>query len=213
MNYRVKQGECINSIAYRYGLDADTIWNHPNNSNLKASRNKERNILLAGDILFIPLKEHKNFVGMPNHHYRFRRKGVTSKLQIQILDENEQPCAGIKYLLSVGTMMVRSMTNEDGWVIAAIPPNERSGKLTILNNGEAEECDLSLGYLDPLDTDTGLSQRLFNLGYTSTDYTKEHGFKNDKKEALLNFQIDHGLEETGELDDRTLSVIKEVYGC
>ncbi|MFH1075402.1 MAG: hypothetical protein V1753_00935 [Pseudomonadota bacterium] len=52
-DYIVKQGDCIESIAFKHGLFWETVWNHPNNQQLKQER-KNPNILLAGDKVFVP---------------------------------------------------------------------------------------------------------------------------------------------------------------
>ena len=54
--HTVREGECVSSIAYEHGLFPDTIWDHPDNSELKQKR-KEMNLLEAGDVVEIPEKE------------------------------------------------------------------------------------------------------------------------------------------------------------
>ena len=58
-NYQVKQGDCISSIAFEKGFFPDTIWNHPENENLKELR-KDPSVLLPGDSVYIPDKRLRN---------------------------------------------------------------------------------------------------------------------------------------------------------
>ena len=58
INYQVKQGDCISSIAFEHGFFGDTIWNHPNNKDLKTKR-QDPNILMPGDMVFVPDKRLK----------------------------------------------------------------------------------------------------------------------------------------------------------
>ena len=59
MQYTVKQGDCLSSIAHRFGFcDWHVLWDHPSNAAFKAKR-KNPNIIYPGDVLFIPVKEPK----------------------------------------------------------------------------------------------------------------------------------------------------------
>ena len=54
--HKVKQGECISSIAEDYGFSWERIWNDLNNEELKQKR-KDPNILYPGDEVVIADKE------------------------------------------------------------------------------------------------------------------------------------------------------------
>ena len=56
--HQVEQGECLSSIAYECGFFPDTIWNHPQNAELKRKRNNP-NALMLGDIISVPDKRIK----------------------------------------------------------------------------------------------------------------------------------------------------------
>jgi N-acetylmuramoyl-L-alanine amidase len=51
--YTAGQGDSTTRIAFRNGFFWKTVWEHPENSELKSKR-KDPNILLPGDTVFIP---------------------------------------------------------------------------------------------------------------------------------------------------------------
>lgn len=84
--YQIREGDCISSIAYEHGFFPDTLWNHPDNTELKQNR-KDMNLLEVGDIVNIPEKEEKEESAAPEQKHRFRKKGVPAKLRMKILKE------------------------------------------------------------------------------------------------------------------------------
>jgi peptidoglycan hydrolase-like protein with peptidoglycan-binding domain len=73
-----------------------------------------------------------------------------------------------------------------------------------------------IGHLNPLsDTvDYGISgaqARLVNFGYGTGEIDGEMGPMTQA--ALREFQADHGLEVTGELDQATIARLAEKHGC
>ena len=59
-NYVVTQGECLSSIARRFGItDWRTIYNHPENAEFRRRR-PNPNILYPGDEIYAPPRELRN---------------------------------------------------------------------------------------------------------------------------------------------------------
>ncbi len=88
--YKVKQGDCISSIATRHGLFWEKVWNHPKNARLKEQR-KDPNILYPGDTLFVPEKEKKEESGATEQKHRFKKKGTPAKLRLRVMEEEPPP--------------------------------------------------------------------------------------------------------------------------
>src|SRR5271165_350062 len=84
--HTVVQGECVSSIAGQAGFLWETIWNHPANSQLKLLR-KDPNVLLPGDLLFIPRKTPEKFTRATDMLHRFVLKGEPCYLRLQVLDD------------------------------------------------------------------------------------------------------------------------------
>jgi hypothetical protein len=60
----IKQGECLTTIALARGFVPQTIWDHPDNAELKELRHTHQ-ALLPGDRVVIPDLEEKNLPVTP----------------------------------------------------------------------------------------------------------------------------------------------------
>ncbi len=219
--YTVKQGDCISSIAFAYDLFPKTIWDHPDNAELKKLR-KDPNALFPGDSVVIPEKQLKEEDCQAEQKHRFRRKGVPEKLRIQLLtgaEEDDAPRKSIPYTLDITTKSGRPVpqkkgkTDNNGYLDESILPDALKGKI-VLDEGEDEEVyEIMLGHIDPIDTPSGIKARLENLGYECG----EDGDTLDDMtiEAIRNFQSDNDLEILPdgftEVDQDTLDKIEELY--
>jgi hypothetical protein len=205
INYQVKQGDCISSIAFEHGFFADTIWNHPNNAELKKKR-EDPNVLMPGDIVFVPDKRLKEVSEPTNQVHKFKCKNTPEKLKLQLLKENE-PRAGEEYELEVDDLKFSGKTDSQGRLEQSIPPNANQGKL-ILNKGE-EIYQLMLGHLNPHDEITGVQGRLRHLGFYFGSIDGK--MSAELEHAIQAFQIDQDIEPDGELNDATLNALEKVY--
>jgi hypothetical protein len=207
-NYSVKQGDCIESIAFEHGLFWKTVWNHPKNLNLK-ERRKDPNVLFPGDVVFIPDKEEKQEPGVTEQRHRFKHKGVPSKISIVLEDVKGQPRRDVDYVLQIDGQLFHGKTDAAGRIQHPIPPNAQRGKLTIGNGPGREEHELQLGHLDPVTEISGVQARLKNLGF---DCGQSGSTINDQtREALRRFQVKHKLQETGEPDQATCDRLQQEH--
>jgi hypothetical protein len=204
--YVVEPGDCIASIAFANGFFPDTIWNHPDNAELKTKR-KDPQVLLEGDEVTIPDKQIQQTDGATEQRHRFRLKGVPKVIKIQLID-NSHPVANLGLDIFIDGIHSRATTDGQGWVKHPIPPDAKEAMLRYDNGMEYE---LDLGHMDPVDEVSGVQKRLWNLGH----YTGEiDGLLNDQTVgALKQFQNGHQLTVTGEADDPTKSKLKELTGA
>ncbi len=208
-DYEVKQGDCIESIAFEHGHFWQTLWNDPGNQDLRSVR-KNPNVLLSGDRVAIPPLRVSEDSCATDHRHRFLRKGVPSKLQIRLLDADGNPRANLKCVVDIDGTRHINKTDADGWVRLPITPNAKAGKIIIEEDGVTESYVLNLGHLDPIKEIAGIQQRLENLGYSCID---ERGSLGDRtKAALRRFQKQYGLNESGEVDQTTTAKLHEIYG-
>jgi hypothetical protein len=201
--YEVKAGDCISSIAFDYGMFPDTIWNDPANAALKQKR-KNPNVLLPGDIVIIRDQEIKEYSRVTEKRHRFKRKGAPEMLKLVLEDEQKKPRANVKYLLTIDSVTHEGRTDGEGRISRPIPPNAQSGLLVVgepTDDEEPQEFHLVLGDLDPVESVTGIQQRLRNLGYDPGPIDGEIGPLT--REAIAKYQEQCGMEPGGELDDAT----------
>jgi len=201
VSHKVKQGECLSSIADRLGRFWQQLWDHPDNAELKNLR-KDPNVLYDGDVVVIPdLVEHEESCATEQRH-RFRRKGVPAKLKVRIL-RDDKPRADLPYTLEIDSLTVKGKTDGDGFVESEIPPGAARGRLSVGKGTDLDIFDLLLGALDPIETEDGVLERLEGLGY---DISRGVG------PALSEFQAKEGLEPTGTPDAGTRDKLKERFG-
>lgn len=206
--YVVKQGDCFSSIAAKHGFLLKTLWEYPPNEPLVQKR-QSPNILYPGDEIFIPENDLKEESRATEDTHVFRIEREKTELHLRMLREDE-PRGNVKYSLEIGNKIIEAATDGDGWIKQTIPAAAKTARL-ILQPGtvEAEEYELLLGHLDPLEENPGVADRLQNLGFY-------FGFDDDNDEALKcaleGFQNKHELPETGEPDAATLDKLKQIHG-
>jgi hypothetical protein len=205
IQHEVQEGDCISSIAFKYGFFWETIWNDAHNALIKKER-KDPNILAPGDIVFIPDKKLKDERRPTGKMHRFQLKSVPAKLRLQLF-EGEVPRANQAYELIVHDRKLRGTTNINGVLTESIPPDATEGELII--GPHREHYTLLFGYLNPLSELSGVQERLNNLGYNCG---AADGQLNDQTDtALKAFQSRFGLQETGAVDQATREKLEYVH--
>jgi N-acetylmuramoyl-L-alanine amidase len=204
----VRQGDCIESIAVQTGFFWKTLWDHPQNQALQAA-GREGQVLLPGDRVYVPPLRPKEEPGPTEKLHRFRRKGVPSKL-VLILKDNDVPRANLPYVLNVDGRFYSGTTDAGGRLEHRIPPDAKSGRLTLGTPPNQQEFELQLGGLDPGSELSGIQTRLNNLGF---DCGPADGKLDGKTQSALRaFQAKHNLNQSGEPDDATKQKLKQEHG-
>jgi N-acetylmuramoyl-L-alanine amidase len=207
-DHRVRQGDCITSIAAAYGHFWDVVWNDPANAELKELR-QHPNLLHEGDIVRVPALRLRTFSLSTGATHRFRRKGIPATLKLRFTDFDE-PRKDLPYKLLVDGALVQEGTLDgDGQLEARIEPGAK--KAQVLLGDPPEEHQFLLGHLPPVTEIAGVHARLRNLCYSVG--AKADQLTEELREALLRFQRDQEIEETGEPDEATQQKLVEVHGC
>lgn len=203
--YKVKQGECTSSIACEKGFLWKTLWDHPENAQLKNDR-KDPNVLYQDDTVHIPEIEEKEENCNDKQKHRFRLKGRPVKMKMQLL-LNDKARSDESYELYVDDeLRKKGKTDAKGFVEASIPPKATKGEIVIRKKANEERYEFYFGMLDPLSTNEGIKGRLLNLGYP---------VKDDLSSAIQAYQSSYkteGLTETGTADQDTRNHLKGKFG-
>jgi hypothetical protein len=240
-DYVVREGDCISSIAHDHGFFWETIWNLPENDELKRARENPF-VLLKGDRVTVPALRARDESCSAEAKHRFKRKGVPGEIEI-VLNEltsdepapkdytsnaegeyevpepptlEPKPIKDTKYALIIDGVITTGTTDSGGKLRARIPPNARSGQVKV-RPGEPDELviELSLGHLDPVTTWAGLAHRLRNLGYTVTGFPEGNAEGNAPAGmvgAITAFQKDKGQTADGRVTTSLLDAVKQAHG-
>lgn len=203
--YTVQPGDCVSSVAFAHGFFEDTLWDLPENADVKKAR-KDLNILLPGDRLTIPELRSKTLDCAIDQSHTFRRIGVPERLRIQMLDGDQKPRKNLEYTLTVDESKFTGKTDGDGYLDHWISPAAMSARLEFPKNefGLPEAYDIDIGRLDPVNSVNGAAARMQNLGF--------FGPGQPFQRALEDFQEIQKLEVTGALDRATQDKLVELYG-
>lgn len=201
--HKVKQGECIASIAFEHGFHPDTLWDHADNASLRSQRDSGY-VLLEGDLVHVPDLRLREVQAATGRVHRFRRRGVPEKLKIQLLDV-DRPRANLAYVLEMDGKRIEGTTDAEGRLEHWIPASAKSGRLIL---GENESFDLQLGHLEPVTTEAGARARLKNLGFLD----REDADAEDLRRGVLFFQKRQELDATGALDAPTQQKLLSLHG-
>jgi N-acetylmuramoyl-L-alanine amidase len=202
---RVRKGDSIPSLAHQNGHFWETVWNDGANAELRQKR-PSPNQLAPGDEVTIPELQKKTESGATEQRHRFKRKGVPSKLRLQLKTLGE-PRKNEKYVLELDGELIEGTTDGEGKIEHPIRPDSKGGRL-LLSEG-AEEIPVKVGHLDPVEVLSGVIQRLNNLGYEAGHAAQKMVPKLAK--ALSEFQEAHKLDVTGEPDDKTKAKLLELH--
>lgn len=213
--HRAAQGECLSTIAAQHGFARwQTLFDHPDNAELKARR-QSPNLLLPGDEIAIPDRDVKELECESGKMHRFTMKSPGSKLRIVLRSHDGTPHAGARWTIEVDDLEIKGKTGDDGLIEADVPLS-------------ATRCLVSAWYAptsqETTDEDLGLDEPAEGPGATegeSEDADDEplpdvhyalllghldpHDTVSGVQSRLRN--LGFGGDVTGTLDDATRAVI------
>jgi hypothetical protein len=206
-SHQVEIGDCMASIADRYGFFWKTLWELPENASLKNQR-QNPNVLLPGDQVVIPDKRIVEKEAAADARHTFVRLGVPLQFRVRLLSGG-RPRANVDYSCVIDGGSIEGQTDSDGMVKLSITPGVRSATLLVREAGTLEQYDLLFGDLNPIDDMSGVQQRLNNLGY---DCQMTGQLDEQTKMALSSFRADNKLPDSDTIDDTTKNALRDAHG-
>lgn len=208
--HTVVQGECLSSIAKRYGFaDWKVIYDHPSNAEFKKKR-PNPNLIYPGDRISIPEKEQKEVDCAAGKAHTFKVKQKKTLLRVVLKDDKDQHFGGKEYELTIGNRTIPGTVGDGGLVEQAIDDDATDATLRVkIDDKTTFFWRLKVGHLDPVEEISGVQARLRNLGYNAGPID---GIKGPKLTAALRaFQKKHSLTESGDIDDATRNKLRTVH--
>jgi N-acetylmuramoyl-L-alanine amidase len=198
----VKQGETLIALAVKNGLESwQDILNATENAELKKKR-PDPGILMAGDKVFIPNRVMRQEASAIDAKHPFKITRPTAWLRLAVKDANGVVLKGKKYELSVDSIVTTDSIPDDGVIERAVSVDAEYGTLTVwIDDATSQVWSLRIGYMDPLDEQSGVEARLANLGFDCGDLAS----------SVRAFQERLGLEVTGKVDDTLRDKLKTYY--
>lgn len=213
--YIVRQGDHLASIAARHGFDADEVWNHDRNRDLRERRDGPQ-VLAPGDLLYVPEREPELHDLTPQSTNRFTASFPTVRVNL-VLDTGNGRAANEPYRVEGMGPPQEGQSDGEGKVELDVPVHLSHVRLVLPNLHQS--VVLRIGHLDPPTHDSGVAQRLRSLGYLPPrDLLPPRSMTQRDRDAELaravaRFQRDQGLEESGEVDARTRDALREAHGA
>jgi N-acetylmuramoyl-L-alanine amidase len=211
--YIARKNDCMASIAKKFGFgDYKIIYNHPQNAELKRKR-PNPNLLVEGDKVFIPDKNLGEESCATEQKHRFELKQPKTKLRLVIKDDQGNPISGKRYELKIGDKVFKGNTDGKGFFEQQIPAEATKGTLKVFTENEKLKVlswELSIGELEPVDTNLGIQGRLRNLAF----YFGTLSGKIDTpqtKDAIKNFKKKNNLDPNENVDDALRSKLRDSH--
>ncbi len=164
--YVIKQGDHLALLAYKFGFDADTVWNDPANAALRQLR-PNPNVLWPTDILYIPDQNVPPAMKQlaPGTTNTFVSDVPTVPVCVKFVGDDPTTYASKAYTISELPALTGLVTDANGVVTFEAPVKLDTATVVFTDTGESRA--LLVGGIDPVETLSGIFQRLQNLGFIS----------------------------------------------
>jgi Putative peptidoglycan binding domain len=208
-----KSGDTVLGIAYTNGFkSAEDVLNDSGNASLKSNRT-DPGILLPGDTVSIPTKALLQSPSPIDASHKFILTRPKAWVRFAVKDASGMALAGKQYQLTIDGKQTNGTVPDGGVIEQSVPPTAKGGQLTVFLSDAPNDVEiwmLQLGWMDPIDSITGVQARLINLGF---DIGKDpDGVLDDNTKFAINaFQTRIGIDVTGAIDDTLQQKLAAYY--
>jgi hypothetical protein len=149
--YVVRQGDYLAKLAYRFGFDADEVWNDQRNADLRALR-QNPHILWPTDILYIPDDAPPRMFALTTGS---TNTFVTDVPTVDITIQFAEPAfASQTYTIQELDQLTGLATDATGTATFSVPVTLQTATLVFTDSGATFVC--KIGHLDPIETLSGM---------------------------------------------------------
>jgi len=210
MSHKVIQGECLISIAQKYGIaNWRTIYDAPENEAFKKQR-KDPNMICPGDNIFIPGLTGSKQPANLNKKTTYVLKKAKGFLSICLVDSKSKPLPDIPYDVSFYKseqdkkgeplqVIAGEKTDADGYVEQKMPKAAKFAVITyspyLKRPSLKQKMGLKLGELDDPSTQLGMRSRLNHFGFYSGDGKMKQQDQEMFESQLAGFKEKFGLSD------------------
>ena len=211
--YIVRQGDHLARLAFIHGFEAEEVWNHERNAELR-EMGRTPELLAPGDILYLPVKPKEGlaFSAFTSNRYQARVPRIKVSM---VFKDDERTLANEPYEIhglgtdgSSGPPEQRT-TDAEGKIELELPVTTR--EVTVVFPGPNVAYEVRVGDMDPVAELSGIQKRLENLGFLPRE--RESAAEGEYVQAAIAaFQKKHGMSPTGTLDEATSKLLKDEHG-
>jgi hypothetical protein len=220
--HQVQPRQCMARIADSYQFrSAETLWNHPANEPLKELR-KTPDVLWPGDRVHILAREERIDEAETARRHVYLLIAADRWLRVILHGDFGEPMSDVDVLVQVGRgVNLERRTDGSGLLETPIPRWAETATLVTATY----QWPVNLANILPVEDvpdegEAGARRRLVNLGVHAAPPLMERAASTERADAggdafdadIWNFQRDHGLEPTGQLDEATMNAIVTLYG-
>jgi hypothetical protein len=222
--YVIRQSDYLLKIAHKFNFDPDTVWNDPKNDALRKAR-PNPNILFAGDLLYIPDQlnsdppSHELIAGSTNTFVATDPPTVSVAVKF-VSEDDPSAYASKAYTVKELDLLTGLATDDEGMASFDAPLTLESATIVFTDTGES--FLLRVGWINPIDTNSGVLQRLGHLGFLEDiglrrTYVVDDDGPEEPDDAtlalgLMAFQASQNLPTSGVLDDATADALTKAHG-
>jgi len=215
--HTVQPGENLARIAKQYKVaNWRDIYLSPDNAEFRKKR-PNPNILMAGDVLTIPEQKQKTVYVRTGANHRFVvKQNDSQKLTFCLTDHAGKAMPKVPVTFELNGRSQTIISDGSGKVeITVQQPELEEFPLNVYADSESEEPShcfiVKPGFLDPVDTVSGIQARLNSLGHDCGVADGIYGKKT--KAGIESFEQANDLTPTGELSASLYRAVEQEYGC